>query len=755
MIKYIVSVIFVLVSFFCFSQNYGDKDFYLIDSLDLGELTEIEKQLFDSCLTVFHEEKDDTNKVAAIEYLIEFSSHELSYFNYNKFIYSFVKNKLKVKNSVKIEKVLLSSLACSGNNIGVCYDFLGDTKNAFLFYNEALAYYLQIGDKDGEAMVINNLGYIYNMQGDIAKALEYYHKTLKIREEIKDEEGISLALNNIGYIHDLQGNTSEALIYYSKSLEISEKINSLEDIAITLNNIGTIYADSSSELEMEYYSRALKIRRQSGDDIGVSHSLGNIGVAFHEMADNDSLSAPEQKVLYFEALKNLEEALDIMEAIGDKYGSAHVLVSLGGVMLDLGNYKKAKHFFDKGLKRAETYGYLEILKDASFGLYSLSEIQGNGSEALEKYKTFIVLRDSLNNKEILKETIKQDARHEYEKQKTIDDTKHETQKAIDNAAHKSSLALEQEEKEKQKILTLSATGGLGLVVVFLIFVFNRLRVTKKQKLIIENQKQEVEKQKEVVESAHDELEEKNKEILDSINYAKRIQNAILPTKKIVKEYLKESFILYKPKDIIAGDFYWMEQKGDKILYAAADCTGHGVPGAMVSVVCNNALNRSVREYGLITPGKILDKTRQIVIEEFEKSDEDVKDGMDIALCSLDGMKLEFSGANNPLWIVRNGEVLETKANKQPIGKVDNPRPYTTHKMELKTGDSIFIFSDGYVDQFGGEKGKKLKAKKFRELLLSIQDKSMEEQKVLIDATFENWKGDLEQVDDVCVIGVRV
>ncbi|MCB9365415.1 MAG: SpoIIE family protein phosphatase, partial [Flavobacteriales bacterium] len=314
-----------------------------------------------------------------------------------------------------------------------------------------------------------------------------------------------------------------------------------------------------------------------------------------------------------------------------------------------------------------------------------------------------------------------------------------------------------------------AAGVLGSILglIFTLLIFNRLQITRKQKLIIEEQKLIV--------------EEKNTEILDSIKYAKRIQSAILPPDKLVKEYLPESFVLYKPKDIVAGDFYWVESSssvsskggetpfpsgraGDGIvLFAAADCTGHGVPGAMVSVVCNNGLNRAVREYGLTDPGLILNKTREIVIEEFEKSDDDVKDGMDIALCSLSAVsssngvyrKLSYAGANNPLWIIRNGEVLETKADKQPIGKHTENIPFTNHSFELHKGDSIYIFSDGYVDQFGGEKGKKLKTKAFKELLLSIQNKDMESQKTILNNAFEEWKGNLSQIDDVCIIGVRV
>jgi serine phosphatase RsbU (regulator of sigma subunit) len=251
------------------------------------------------------------------------------------------------------------------------------------------------------------------------------------------------------------------------------------------------------------------------------------------------------------------------------------------------------------------------------------------------------------------------------------------------------------------------------------------------------------------------VDEKNREITDSIKYAKRIQSAILPPNKLVKEHLKDSFVLYKPKDIVAGDFYWLETKGDRVLFAAADCTGHGVPGAMVSVVCNNGLNRSVREYGLTDPAEILNKTREIVIQEFEKSEEEVKDGMDIAICSLENNVLKYAGANNPLWIVRDGDIMETKANKQPIGKFMKPEPFITHTFNLEAGDTFYIFSDGFIDQFGGEKGKKFKAKNFKDLLLMVQDLSMEDQKTKIDSVFYEWMADFEQLDDVCVIGVRV
>ena len=255
----------------------------------------------------------------------------------------------------------------------------------------------------------------------------------------------------------------------------------------------------------------------------------------------------------------------------------------------------------------------------------------------------------------------------------------------------------------------------------------------------------------------EEVKEKNQEITDSITYAKRIQSAILPSNHLVNESLPNSFVLYLPKDIVAGDFYWLEKIGSSTLFAVADCTGHGVPGAMVSVVCNNALNRSVREYGLTILGEILDKTREIVLDELSKNNEDVKDGMDIALCRLNGNTLEYAGANNPLWIVRNGELLETKPNKQPIGKFDNPIPFTNHTIELQKGDSIYIFSDGYIDQFGGEKDKKFGSKRLKNLFLSIQEKSMEEQKNILTYTLSDWMNisNAEQLDDICIMGIKI
>ncbi len=436
---------------------------------------------------------------------------------------------------------------------------------------------------------------------------------------------------------------------------------------------------------------------------------------------------------------------------GNKRQMVESLNNIGNIYLEKGNYYKAIQYGKRAKIIADEIGVLVKTKNNAEFLWKVYKKTTDYKRSLEMFELYIKTRDSINSIENQKTVIQKEYQYQYEKKAATDSIMAIEEIKIADAllaAEKAENKRHQIEAKKQEEEKYFLFGGLALALIFGGFIFNRFRITAKQKLIIEGQKEKVDE-------AFDELEEKNQEILDSISYAKRIQSAILPPAKIVKEYLKDSFILYKPKDIVAGDFYWLEQRDGKIMFAAADCTGHGVPGAMVSVVCNNGLNRSVREHGLTDPGKILDKTREIVVQEFEKSEEGVQDGMDIALCSLENKKLCYAGAHNPLWIIRKGEVLETKADKQPIGKFRKPKPYTTHTFELEKGDAIHIFSDGYADQFGGEKEKKFKSKAFKKLLLSIQDKTMEQQKIIIDDTFENWKGELEQIEDVCVIGVKI
>lgn len=304
------------------------------------------------------------------------------------------------------------------------------------------------------------------------------------------------------------------------------------------------------------------------------------------------------------------------------------------------------------------------------------------------------------------------------------------------------------------------------IIFFIAFVWGAISVsTRSLKRIIQERTAEIVHQKEEIEKQKEIVEEKNKDILDSIKYAKRIQDAILPEEETMKDVMgKDLFVLFRPKDIVSGDFYWMKVKGPKVLFAAVDCTGHGVPGAFVSIVGNNGLNRAVNEFGLVKPAMVLDNLAVNVEESFrQQGHSEVRDGMDISLCSLEMLgfnqaKLEWSGANNPIWIIKGEnptEVLEVKADKQPIGKFENRKPFTNHEFDLVKGDTIYIFTDGFADQFGGPQGKKFKYSQLKELLLSLQNLSMANQRQIISNKFDEWKNELEQIDDVCIIGVRI
>jgi serine phosphatase RsbU (regulator of sigma subunit)/Tfp pilus assembly protein PilF len=696
-LKKLFYILLILSPFLGNSQPYADNEFYLLDSLVIEELTVADKELLDSCLTIYHTAKNDTSKINALNDICDFLVHDV-WSDYQFIQYNLIVLALNNNPPLKTKKHLQTSLSVSLNNIGLYYEtHVGNSSKALEFYHNSLILYEELDNQLGVAILLNRIGQIYTSQGDKGKGLEYYQKSLKLFKELDNKEEISNTYNNLGLHYEDKGDHPQALDFFNESLKIDKGVGNQQGIAMSFSNIGRVYmSQGKHDKALISFIKGLNIFEKMGDKDGISLILNNIGHVY--LIQNDAKSA----------FINAKKSFDIAQEIG----------------------------------------FPTRISGSALLLSEVYEKQNKKGEALEMYKLHTFMKDSITNENTKTDAVRQQSKYEYDKQKAVDD-----------AIHDKKIAIEKEGKEKQQIIIYAIAGGITLLTIFLLFIINRLQVTRKQKTLIESQKK-------VVEEAHLELSVKNNEILDSINYAKRIQTAILPPDKLVKEYLENSFILYKPKDIVAGDFYWMktiniDNKLPLVLFAVADCTGHGVPGAMLSVVCNNALNRSIKEYNLIKPGEILDKTREIVLEEFsvawekDQKEDYVKDGMDIAFCSLQGNKLEYAGANNPLWLIRNGEIIITKANKQPVGSYRSSESFTTHFIKLQKGDSIYIFSDGYIDQFGGEKGKKFKARAFRELLLSIQDKPMEEQKIIIDETFETWKGVVDQVDDVCIIGVKI
>ncbi|AEA43279.1 tetratricopeptide repeat protein [Fluviicola taffensis] len=728
----------------------------------------------DSLQNVLEKNKEDTSKVST---LAQLSKEFLFTANYSNAL-DCAKNGYKLSVKLKYAKGQAMSLL----NIGNVNLYQGDFPKAITYYERSLKISSRIGDKELMAKALNNVGAIYNHQGDISKALKYYNRSLKINKQIDDKLGIARCLINLGSIYTFQSNIPKALECYHQSLSILEKTNEQQLIATCLTNLGITYDNQGDKQKaLDYYNRGMKTLEKVGDKVGVARTLNNIGVLYHGSKERKkalyyylrSLSLEEEigdKQLIANSLTNIgniyteqndySKALDYYtkalkqdEEIGDKKLIVNTLYRIGNVYYLLGDLTKATDYAERSMAIAEEIGYPVDIQFAAELLSKIYEKQGKGIQALEAYHLYIKMRDSITTTENRQAATEMKFKYEYEKKVAADSVQVIEEKKI----------VASKFKEEQR-MRYTLYGGLALVTLFGGFMFNRFRVTTRQKQIIEVKEKETQEQNELISHQNKKvehqnilLEEKQKEILDSISYAKRLQDAILPPKSVIDEAFSQNFILYKPKDIVAGDFYWSETVNNRFYIAAADSTGHGVPGAMVSVVCSNALNRAVKEFGLTETGQILDKTRELVVETFAKNNDEVKDGMDISLLCInkENGKISWTGANNPLWYIHSGELTEIKPNKQPIGKTENPTPFTTHQLDFIPNTTYYLFTDGMADQFGGEKGKKLKNKPFQEFLLQIDSLSLSKQAERIDEKFENWKADLEQVDDVCIIGIRV
>ena len=567
------------------------------------------------------------------------------------------------------------------------------------------------------ALFHNAIGMYYLQISNYSLSLKHHFTALKIREKLFSEKDIASSMNNIGLVYQKIGNFEQSVNYFNNALQINEKIKNEEGIAINLGNLSIVYTEQQDFEKAIFYAEKSLIEKQKlNDSISISATLNNLGNIYYEIGNFDK------------SLKYYSEALKISEKIDDRKGVAIRLLNIGELYRKNKNKELAHKFFNKSLEISLNINDIELMSKNYLSLSDIFFEQKKYKTAYEYHKMFYLLSDSMFNQKVSEQISEMSAKYETEKK----------QKEIEllNKEKEKQTAISAEQNKRKNIIIFSSIVGLLLVTIFSIFLFNRLNVTRKQKLIIE---------------------EKQKEITDSITYAKRVQTAILPPESYWKNYLPNSFVLYQPKDIVSGDFYWLENVNNLVLFAAADCTGHGVSGAMVSVVCSNALNRTVKEFGITEPDKILNKVRELVLETFAKSESDIKDGMDISLCCLNikTNELIWSGANNPLWYIRENNLNEIKGDKQPIGKNDNPKPFTSHSLQLQKQDTIYIFTDGYADQFGGEKNKKLMYKPLKNLLLEIHQQSLSEQKEILQQHFANWKGNIEQTDDVLIIGVKV
>ncbi len=743
----------------------------LISSISYGQQEKV-----DSLNQLLSKENDDFKKLSVLSKLCEYCELRDN-LKYASHIIKLVSEFKKQTKDTGVYHKLLEYEAGAYATIGVYYgdnNFYSQNKyynaeKAIYYYDKSISLYKQIKSWDKINEMYGILENVHSREGHSYQQLQTLKNAIDFGKLNRNNIFCARYIYRLAIFYARIGDSAKAMEYANNGIMIEKEINDPKRLAKGYElGADLYYKIHQYQKAIEYYNKAIIEYKKNNDSTQNAYVFLGLGNTYTSLNN------------YPKAYENLKRALSYTDSISKNNAFyAEIVIELGRLEYKFHNYKAAIHYHQIAYHKSENMGFPggiavsshelakdlfavkknnEAIKFAEKSLiikkqisgieqiaiteklcYQIDSAIGDYKSAFIHYTAYTQLQKKLNLEDIKKASIKEDLQAKFEKEK-------EKEKMIQQQKEAETAA----EIRQQKMLRNGLIFGFLLLCVIIFIVFRNYNIKKRYSndLLIKNE--EILNQKKLI-------EEKQHEILDSITYAKRLQHAILPPPEFVTDLFPENFILYKPKDIVAGDFYWAEQINHLHFIAAADSTGHGVPGAIVSVVCSNALNRSVKEFKLSTPGQILDKTRELVMETFEKSASEIKDGMDISLLCIDSQNktVFWSGANNPIWYIEGSELKEIKADKQPIGKTDYPKPFTTHQIEYKHNTTFYLFTDGLADQFGGSKGKKFKYKQFEELLISINNLPMQEQPYIIHEKIENWKGNLDQVDDICVIGIKI
>ncbi|MEN8228577.1 MAG: tetratricopeptide repeat protein [Bacteroidota bacterium] len=699
------------------------KTFLLLFILSAGIFTYAQNAQIDSLKAVLGNLKEDTSRVNMLNDMaaIVFRTSPEEAITYS----SDAKN---IAGQIDFQK----GLAAAYKNIGLGYYMQGNYTEALKNWEPALEIYQLLGDEQHIANIVNNLGSIFYTSGNNVQAIEYFLRALKTAEKLNDSIRIATLLLNIGNVYSEQPATLDtALNYYRQALSMGESIGYLDLLGVGSINVGELYFKKEAyDSALFYIEKSLALVESN---IDIAASLNFLGRIYAEKGD------------YQTAINYQQDALNMAMKENAQLEIARILLGLASTYKKQGNSQLAIDYYRQAESIAEEIGLDHELSDAYKGLaYSYSDILD-----FQNAFQYLMLQNDIDNSiyRIETENKTNNLMYAYQLEKKENE--------IDILERESKIEQLTSKRQKAIIITIGVVGLLLLLLA--VGIYKRMQFIRKTNEKIQSQK---------------EL------ITDSITYAQRIQSAILPSQSLLDEIIPEHFIFFKPKDIVSGDFYWMKEVQDHLIIVGADCTGHGVPGAFMSMLGITLLNGIIGDRCFNEPGAILEQLRVKIKEMLvqEGKVEEQKDGMDMAIVILDknSGELHFSGANNPLYIIRNMEMqaekqlesftslengdyqlFELKGDKQPIGVHWEETDFTSHSISLQESDTFYIFSDGFVDQFGGENRKKFKSLNFKKLLLSIQKEPMERQKQFIEDTFETWLGDHEQIDDVSVIGVRI
>lgn len=653
----------------------------------------------------------------------------------------------------------------------LCYEYSSNDSTLSKQYGEkGIALSTKIGFEPAKAQCLYNLSVMYSQNSDYITSIKYLQKAIAIRKKLGDLKRVGNSTRDIGTCYLKLGKYDLSLKYYIEALRLFESVKSQNSMYNTYCAIAEVYyLDGDYDQSIKQLENALNISLELKDSLYISNAYMNLGLLNGEnnqyqkglaylkesLKICEKLDRPETLegiflnlgLLYAKvgdyknAIFYYEKCLIIAREENIKEDIAIVLSNLSLIYIEMKDYNLAVKYGEQSLEISKSIKLKDKIKDATENLAEAHSKLGNYEKAFFYQKINSNMKDSLYTED------RQTAIAEIQ-------TKYDTEKKDNKILLlNKDKALQDSEIQKNQTQRNAFIIGFALSLILVVFIFRGFKQKQKANLLLEEKNATIEIQKGMVEV-------KNKEILDSINYAQLIQQAVLPSAEELTAHLKDGFVLFSPKDIVSGDFYWVNAVDNYTFFTTVDCTGHGVPGGFMSMLGSSLLNEVINEKKILEPADVLDMMRIKLITSLKQkgSSGENKDGMDMTLCRLNESRTElvYAAANNPLWLIRDAQLIEYPADKQPVGiSTDHAKQFSQQKIALQKGDSIYIFTDGYADQFGGPKGKKFKYKPLQQLLLKNINQPMDKQKDILKKCIEEWKGNLEQVDDILVIGIRI
>lgn len=633
-------------------------------------------------------------------------------------------------------------------DIGNIYKDQGNHEKAIQFYKKVISIETNNGNKKSLASAINNIGLVYWMSDSYELALNNFLESLKIKDEIGDKAGVAGAYTNIGVIYYVIGNRKKAIEYWELSLSRWQDLKDKTGMVEALNNLGAVYSeDKMFDKSLEYLFKSLNLKEELGDERSLATTCSNIGEVYI------------LKKEYSKAETFFNRAEKIYLEKKDVDGLIASYTSFASLFNETKNFTKSKEYIEKAIELAKSTGSLSRQKNA-YGI--ASEIYESSQEfkiSLDYYKTFYAITDSLNKKNRESNII-------------------EIQTKFDTEKKEKEIELLNKEKELKERLLIEGrivrnVSILGIIVALIIvyILFNRYRLKKKitdqlthRNIVIEQQKEELIAQKELLSSTNDNLTKTNSLLTDSINYAKKIQDAMFPSDEYMRNIFVDFFVLLKPKSIVSGDFYWVYSNNNKSYIAVADCTGHGVPGAFMSMIGNTLLNEIIIENSLEEPADILEKLNERIIQLLIKK-EDISnqnnDGMEISICVIDKNQsnVKIASANQNVFYIVDDKFNIYEGDHFSIGGTvfrNSGFKYKSIEINYSPNNTyIYMMSDGFQDQFGGESNTKFMSHNIKALIKDLYKKDFLTQKEIFESDYIKWKGKNKQIDDILIFGFKI